>query len=94
MDKLTIYIDWEGYDDEHPSEYDPELNRIIVNPYYRHNSTKWWFIPLIHEIGHYLINKIFPNRRVPFCWVGKIHLELDKIHVILMDKIFGEPDFA
>ena len=87
---LTIYIDWGGGLDEEPSEYDPELNRIIVNPYYSFDSTRWWFIPLIHEVVHYLINKLFPNRRVPFSWIWKIHAKLDDFHAWLMDKTFGE----
>ena len=85
MPRLKFYIDWLGCDnqpEEHPSRYDPDKNLIYINPYYNHNHDFMFWLPLIHELLHYLIVKFFDYDMISteVYQRDKIHNKLDDIH--------------
>ena len=93
MSRLKIYMDWKGERDN-PSEYCPNSNEIYVNPYYCGTYPSWaWLIPLVHEVMHWLINKL-PCTKPKIVGLAPIwifHLKLDTFHPWLMEKLFPEP---
>ena len=75
--RLRIYIDWDacfmGNDKlrPQPSVYYTGCNEIWVNPYCTFDSQKAFFIPLTHEVSHWLFWRLFS-------WAGKVY-EIQKI---------------
>ena len=88
--RLKVYFDWEGVVDR-PSEYCHDTNEIYINPVYYDSYPQWmWFIPLTHEVCHWLIGKLpctFPEvmGRVP---IGIFHAKLEVVHCWIMRRLF------
>ena len=60
-----------------PSTYLYDKNEIWVNPYCNHKSRRAFFIPLTHEVFHWLIYRLFS-------WSTKhweFHEKLEQIHM-------------
>jgi hypothetical protein len=84
--RLKIYFDWSKSAIE-PSSYDRYLNIIQVNPYFYNSYPSWaWFVPLIHEVGHWLIDKLIPK----YYHSELFHVKLDELHEFLTRGLTGE----
>ena len=87
---LKIYFDWNDLSKE-PSSYDRTTNIIQVNPYFHRSYPSWfWFVPLIHEVGHWLIDKIVPE----YEYGELVHIKLDGFHEWFISHLTGKEYFS
>lgn len=91
MPRLKIYMDWEGVVDRPSEYYMPPVNEIYVNPYYYNTYPSWaWFIPLTHEVVHWLIHKLpcTKPKKIGLAPIWIFQTKLDSFHIWLMEKLF------
>lgn len=86
-----LFIGWHGELGDSRSYYDVTDNKIVINPYYPFDGARWFWVPFIHELGHWFLSKlckgpILDVREVRAFWV--VNDKWDWIQAnIIMDRI-------
>lgn len=81
---LRVYTDWNNLSKE-PSSYSVKEDIISINPkFYSYKYFKW-FIPFIHESGHWFLHRfgnIFTDKVIVM-----LNTKLDDVHSWLMNHL-------